>query len=68
MRAIVIGGSNGIGLAITKNLIDKGYQVEILDRHGPEEGVLAEGCFAYHYCNLLDLDEDLIVSLAAASR
>ena len=65
MRAIVIGGSNGIGLAITKNLIDKGYQVEILDRHGPEEGVLAEGCFAYHYCNLLDLDEDLIVSLAA---
>lgn len=42
MKALVIGGSNGIGLAITKNLIEKGYEIEILDRHGPEAGVLPD--------------------------
>lgn len=65
MKALVIGGSNGIGLAITKNLIDKGYYVEIMDRRGPEEGVLPAGMYDHHYCNLLDLDEDLISSFAA---
>lgn len=63
-KALVIGGSNGMGLAITKNLIDKGYFVEIMDRHGPEKGVLAEGRYEHHFCNLLDLDEDLISSVA----
>lgn len=42
-KAIIIGGSNGIGLAITKNLIDKGYHVDILDKHNPDEGVIPEG-------------------------
>ena len=48
-KAVVIGGSNGIGLAITKGLIGKGYFVEILDRHGPEEGVLPEGKYNHNY-------------------
>lgn len=61
-KAIVIGGSNGIGLAITRNLINRGYHVHILDRHGPEEGVLTKGSYAHHYCDLLDLDEGLIDS------
>lgn len=64
-KAIVIGGSNGIGLSITRNLINRGFFVEILDRHRPEEGVLLEGMFEHHYCDLLDLDEDLISSFAA---
>lgn len=64
-KAIVIGGSNGIGLAITKNLIDKGYFVEIMDRRGPEDGMLPGKSYAHHYCNLLDLDEELISSFAA---
>ena len=62
MKALIIGGSNGIGLAITQNLIAKGYEIEILDRHGPEEGVLPEGKYNHHYCDLLDLDQDLISS------
>ena len=64
MKALVIGGSNGIGLAITKNLIAKGYEIEILDRHGPETGVLPDGKYNHHYCDLLDLDQDIISSLA----
>lgn len=64
MKALVIGGSNGIGLAITKNLIAKGYEIEILDRHGPEPGVLPDGKYNHHYCDLLDLDQDMISSFA----
>lgn len=63
-KALVIGGSNGIGLAITRNLIEKGYHIDILDRHGPEEGMLTEGTYTHHYCDLLDMDEDLIGSFA----
>lgn len=64
MKALVIGGSNGIGLAITKNLIAKGYEIEILDRHRPETGVLPDGKYNHHYCDLLDLDQDMISSFA----
>ena len=60
MKALVIGGSNGIGLAITKKLIEKGYFVYILDRKGPEEGVLSRDGYEHNYCDLLDLDEELI--------
>ncbi len=63
-RALVIGGSNGIGLAIAKNLIDKGYRVDILSRRKPEKGVLPDGYYVHHFCDLLDLDEDLISSFA----
>ena len=65
MKALVIGGSNGIGLAVVRNLIEKGYQIEILDRHGPEKGFLSEGKYSHNYCDLLDLDADLISSFAA---
>lgn len=30
-KAVVVGGSNGIGLAIAKNLIARNYHVIILD-------------------------------------
>lgn len=62
--AVVLGGSNGIGLAITKKLIERGYHVEILDKQGPLDSELQEGNFTYRYCDLLDLDEELIVSYA----
>ena len=68
MKALVIGGSNGIGLAITRNLIEKGYEVEILDRYSPEKGVLPEGKFNHHYCDLLDLDQQLVSSFADDSE
>ena len=64
MKALVIGGSNGIGLAIAKKLVDQGYFVDIIDRVAPEEGVLCHEKSAYHYCNLLELNEDLMDSFA----
>lgn len=64
-KAVVIGGSNGMGLAISRNLINKGYHVLIADCQEPEEGILPMDMFSYHYCNLLDLDEELIRSFAS---
>ena len=63
-KALVIGGSNGIGLAITKKLIEIKYHVLIIDRHEPEEGILPKGEYTHQYCDLLDLNEDLIKSFA----
>lgn len=64
-KAIIVGGSNGIGLAVSKKLIDKGYYLEICDKSVPESGVLAEDKLQYHPCDLLEFDEDLFYSLAA---
>ena len=64
MKALVIGGSNGIGLAIAIHLVKNGFFVEIVDREKPEEGNFEEESFEYHYCDLLNLNEDLITSFA----
>ncbi len=64
-RALVIGGSNGIGLAVTRKLIDSGYYVDIMDRHSPEKDILPERSFSHHYCDLLDLDDEFLASYAA---
>lgn len=64
MKAVVIGGGSGIGLAIAKELIERGYDITILGRHEPEDGVLERDRYTYCYCNLLDLNEDLIKNLA----
>ena len=63
-KAVVIGGSNGIGLAISDKLIEKGYYLEICDIAAPEENSLKEESFNYNYCNLIDLDYELINKLA----
>lgn len=64
-KAVVVGGSNGIGLAISKCLIEKDYFLEICDRSGPEEGILPANTFRHNYCDLLDFNEELFASLAA---
>lgn len=64
-KAIVIGGSNGIGLAISSKLIDLGYYVEICDRTGPDETILDPNRCHHNYCDLLELNEGLLYSLAA---
>lgn len=64
-KAVVVGGSNGIGLAICTKLIDSGYFVEICDIKEPEEGVFSTASFKFNYCNLLDFNEDLFYSLAS---
>ena len=63
-KAVVVGGSSGIGLALSKNLIDRGYYLEICDRSSPEEGILNQEWFHHNYCDLLDFDEDLFCGLS----
>ena len=36
-KALVVGGSNGIGLALTKKLVKEGYHVIVVDREQPSE-------------------------------
>lgn len=64
-KAVVVGGSNGIGLAISKKLIDQGYYLEICSRSLPEEGILEKSSFHHNYCDLFDFNEDLLNYLAA---
>ena len=63
-RGVIVGGSNGIGLAVSKELIERGYFLDICDRCSPDEGILDQESFQYHQCDLLDFDEDLFTSLA----
>lgn len=64
-KAVVIGGSNGIGLAIANRLLKDEYHVCILDIAEPAAGALCTAEYTYHACNLLQPDEQLIRSLAA---
>ena len=60
-KAVVIGGSNGMGLALSIELIKKGYFLEIADISSPNESELGYGPekYNYTYTNLLYFDEDL---------
>lgn len=60
-KAVVVGGSNGMGLAVCVELLKKGYFVEIADICAPQEDELGAGRDQYNYSftNLLDFDEDL---------
>ena len=64
-KAVIVGGSNGIGLALSRIFIKRGYYVEICDRIAPADNVLEPDRYRYHYCDLLDFDEDLFCTLAA---
>ncbi|CBI13447.1 putative glycerol-3-phosphate cytidylyltransferase [Streptococcus gallolyticus UCN34] len=56
-KAVVIGGSNGIGLAITNRLIEKGYFVYILDIKTPNENDICDrNSYEYYFLDLLSLD------------
>ncbi len=56
-KAVVIGGSNGIGLAITNQLIEKGYFVYILDIKTPNENdIFDRNSYEYYFLDLLSLD------------
>lgn len=54
-KACVVGGSNGIGLAITLELIHNGYHVYIVDISEPDYSVLKnKEIYTHIKCNLLD--------------
>lgn len=63
-KAVVVGGSNGIGLAISKVLIKKGYHVLILDKVEPDIGVKEEESYTYYFCDLLAFNEELFEELS----
>lgn len=63
-KAVIVGGSNGIGLAIANNLIRRGYHVCIVDMREPEQNALPEQMYTYYPCNLLNFDDDLFAQLA----
>lgn len=64
-KACVVGGSNGIGLAITKELINKGYHVYIVDISEPDESVLSfNSTYTYIKYNLLDFNTATFKTLA----
>lgn len=65
-KAIVVGGSNGIGLALTNKLISLGYHVNILDICEPDTKLLCDSNeYTYISCNLLDFNEDLFERLSS---
>lgn len=56
-EAIVVGGSNGIGLGITNELMAKGYFVHILDLRVPDETLLYDASrYCHQYINLSDFN------------
>ncbi len=64
-KAVVIGGSNGIGLAIAKNLMQRNYYMIILDAVEPDASLVDYGGkYEYQYCNLLDYPFEQITTLA----
>lgn len=68
-KAVIIGGSNGIGLAIAKVFMDKGFHAVIADKSRPDAQALEQySSFTHFQTNLLDFDEDLFRSLAADSE
>ncbi len=64
-KAVVVGGSNGIGLAISSRLIAKGYYLEICDLVPPDGDLINSDSYHYNHCDLLYFDEDLFFRLAS---
>ena len=54
-KAVIIGGSNGIGLSIAAKLVSGGHHALILDKVAPEvDTLLKDGDYTYIPCNLLN--------------
>jgi len=63
-KAIVVGGSNGIGLSISNVLMQKNFFVQIIDIVEPDRKNLISEQYTYINCNLLDFDNSLFESLS----
>lgn len=54
-KACIVGGSNGIGLALSRELIKRGYHIYIFDRLEPDNAVLTDSsAYTFIKYNLLD--------------
>ena len=67
-KAVVVGGSSGVGLALAKHLIAQNYEVCIVDRTEPQEGALDPEGFSYRFCDLRFFDDALFQELAADEK
>lgn len=56
-KALVIGGSNGIGLGVCAALCRRGFEVTIIDKEAPRQELLPAPC-AYEACDLRFLSEE----------
>lgn len=64
-KAIVVGGSNGVGLAVSKILMEIGYYVVIIDKTLPDiESMEFDSKYSYIYMDLMNFDRDLFEELS----
>lgn len=65
-KALVVGGANGIGLALAKEFIKNGYYTLIYDKSSPDaEADLKDGAWEYVKCNLLMQGDAMFRPLAS---
>lgn len=68
-KAVVVGGSNGIGLAIVKKLISMEYHVIIMDIVEPDISAnMNRTSYTFIKCNLLDFDDSDFEKLSKDSE
>lgn len=64
-KAVVVGGSSGIGLAISKKLMDENYKTIIVDKTEPDNSAIGNySNYEYIATDLVYFDRDLFVNLA----
>ena len=64
-KALIVGGSNGIGLAIAKNLINRDFHIILVDKISPDSDAgLAENSYSFYPCDLTQMDTELFTELS----
>ncbi len=63
-KALVVGGTSGMGLSAAKALLDRGYDVTIVGRRAPDGALLPAGEVTFIQSNLSCYDEQLFDRLS----
>lgn len=61
--AVIVGGSNGIGLSIAMNLMKKGYFLYIVDRNEPDKNYLNNEQYEFIKTDLSDFEPEIFENL-----